>query len=95
MVSARDAKSQIDDWLRLFPTVAASAVALRSALAHAVEGRLSFWDAMLLATADEAGCALVLSENMHDGMRFGNLTVRNPFAGSELSADLRELIGLD
>jgi predicted nucleic acid-binding protein len=50
---------------------------------------------MLLATANDADCELVLSEDMQDGLRFGNLMVRNPFAGMELAPDIRALIGLD
>ena len=94
IVSRSDAAAQVNDWLNLFQTAAASAPALRAALPHASDRRLSFWDAMLLATANEAGCELVLSEDMHDGMRFGNLTVRNPFAGQELADDIREMIGV-
>jgi predicted nucleic acid-binding protein len=95
IVSRSDAAAQVSDWLNLFQTAAASAPALRAALPPATNRHLPFRDAMLLATADEAGCALVLSEDMHDGMRFGNLAVRNPFAGPELPDDIRRMIGLD
>jgi predicted nucleic acid-binding protein len=95
IVSLGDATAQVNDWLNLFQTVGAGAPTIRAALPHATDRRLAFWDAMLLATANEAGCELVLSEDMHDGMRFGNLTVRNPFVGPELSEDICALIGLD
>jgi predicted nucleic acid-binding protein len=95
MVTPREAAAQVNDWLSLFQTASNSPAALRMALPHAVDRRLSFWDAMLLATAHEAGCEVVLSEDMHDGSRFGNLTVRNPFAGPDLPDDIRALIGLD
>lgn len=95
IVSRSDAAAQVNDWLSLFQTVGASTSTIRTALPHAKDGRLSFWDAMLLATANEAGCELMLTEDMHDGTRFGNLTVRNPFAGPELPGDILEMIGLD
>lgn len=78
-----------------FETVGANAAALALAVDAAASGLLSFWDSVLVATADEAGCSLILSEDMHDGMRLGGVTVRNPFAGSELASDVRTLIGLD
>jgi predicted nucleic acid-binding protein len=95
IVSPSDATAQVNDWLNLFQTAGAGAPTIRAALPHATDRRLAFWDAMLLATANEVGCELVLSEDMHDGMRFGNLTVRNPFVGPELAEDIRQLIGLD
>ena len=95
IVSARDAMAQAESWLTVFPTTAPNPAVMSAAFAEVVQRRLAFWDAMLLATANEAGCELVLSEDMHDGTRFGNLTVRNPFVGPELSEDIRAVIGFD
>ena len=36
-------------------------------------GRLSYWDAMVVTAARDAGCDLLLSEDLHDGARFGSL----------------------
>jgi predicted nucleic acid-binding protein len=44
------------------------------------EHRLSFWDAMLWATARQIGCAAILSEDMQDGRRLGGVAFINPFA---------------
>lgn len=93
IVSPSQAAQAVRGWLATFETVAASNGALRSALDAAGAGRLSFWDAMLLATAREAGCSLVISEDMGDGTRFHGLIVRNPFAGGRLPADLASLLG--
>ena len=41
---------------------------------------LSYWDAAILAAAQQSGCDLVLSEDMTNGLAYGNVTVRNPFA---------------
>ena len=38
------------------------------------------WDAIILSAAAEAGCALLLSEDMHDGFVYRGVTVANPFA---------------
>ncbi|MBK1629686.1 hypothetical protein CKO31_02815 [Thiohalocapsa halophila] len=42
--------------------------------------RLSYWDSLILAAADEAGCAVCYSEDMQDGLRINQgLQVLNPF----------------
>ena len=40
---------------------------------------LSLYDAMIVASALEAGCDALWSEDMQDGLRIGDLTIRNPF----------------
>jgi len=41
--------------------------------------RLSYWDSIILATAQDAGCSIVYSEDMQDGLKIGLMTIRNPF----------------
>jgi len=42
----------------------------------------SFWDGLIVATALENSCAILLSEDMQDGLRVeGKLTIKNPFTG--------------
>jgi predicted nucleic acid-binding protein len=41
--------------------------------------RLNWWDCQVVAAAQLQDCVILLSEDMQDGMRIGNLTVRNPF----------------
>lgn len=91
----RAAAKQVHDWMGAFETVGVNATGLAFAVDTAASGLLSFWDSVLVATADEAGCSLILSEDMHDGMRLRGVTIRNPFAGSGLASDVRALIGLD
>jgi len=91
-----EAAAQAGDWLELFPTVTASPAAVRAALTEAAAGRASYWDALLVATAAEAGCTIVLTENMSDGSVLGGVRVHNPFAPSgELTDRARGLLGLD
>jgi predicted nucleic acid-binding protein len=40
---------------------------------------LSYWDALILASAEEAGCGYLLSEDFQTGRTFGTVTVVNPF----------------
>jgi predicted nucleic acid-binding protein len=45
-----------------------------------VDHTLELWDALILSAAVEAGCSLLLSEDIPDGFVFRGLTVANPFA---------------
>lgn len=40
---------------------------------------LSFWDALILQASKTARCSQVLSEDLQDGFRIDDLTVKNPF----------------
>jgi len=40
----------------------------------------SWWDALIVAAAQDAGCTILYSEDLQDGLQVGNsLIVRNPF----------------
>lgn len=41
--------------------------------------RISWWDALIVTSALELGCTVLWTEDLTDGRRFGDLTVRNPF----------------
>jgi predicted nucleic acid-binding protein len=41
--------------------------------------RIGFWDALLLASANDAGCGYFLSEDLNDGQLYGAVRVINPF----------------
>jgi predicted nucleic acid-binding protein len=42
--------------------------------------QLGIWDAVVLATAADAGCRLLLSEDLQDGFTWAGVTVANPFS---------------
>ncbi len=86
ILTRTDAAHEALGFLSNFSLFPATPAAHRSA-AHAVQaGRFSYWDAVLLESAAEAGCELLLSEDMQDGMTVGTLTIRNPFGPAGLSA---------
>ena len=41
--------------------------------------KLGWWDALILTSAIELGCAVLWTEDFSDGQRLGPITVRNPF----------------
>ncbi len=77
-----------------FETFPSSKPAARAALIEMAAGRLSYWDALMLASAAEAGCTVMLSEDMQDGAILFGLEIVNPFAAGGLSARAAELLGL-
>ena len=46
------------------------------------QAQLSYWDGLIVAAAEWAGCAWLLSEDFQAGRRFGPITVVNPFLRS-------------
>ena len=42
---------------------------------------VSFWDALILRSAQASQCSVLWSEDLSHGQRWGSLEVRNPFAG--------------
>jgi len=41
--------------------------------------QISFWDALIIRSAERLGCAVVWSEDMNDGQFYGRVQVKNPF----------------
>jgi predicted nucleic acid-binding protein len=50
-----------------------------SAVALARDHRLSFFDALIVAAALEAGCDTLFSEDLQHGRTIGTLRIENPF----------------
>jgi predicted nucleic acid-binding protein len=40
---------------------------------------IPYWDSLIVASAEAAGCAYLLSEDFQTGRKFGEVTVVNPF----------------
>jgi predicted nucleic acid-binding protein len=66
----------------LLPSLLPITVAMHeAALEMAQRDRVSFYDALIVAAALEAGCSTLLSEDMQHGRVIdGRLTIQNPFA---------------
>ena len=82
LLSPREASGFIGDWLEVFrvcPNVPDDLVdAMRVLELHSV----SFWDAMLWATARRAGCEAIFSEHFQDGQVLHGVRFINPFFSS-------------
>jgi predicted nucleic acid-binding protein len=52
----------------------------RVAIALARDNGFAFYDALIIASAIEAGCDTLYTEDMQHGRAIGGVTIRNPFA---------------
>ena len=77
-----------------FETFPASWSAACTALNEMAAGGLSYWDALMLASAAETGCTVMLSEDMQDGAPLLALEIVNPFAANGVGRRAAELLGL-
>lgn len=74
---ARATIIRLMDTFRLIET---SAAVLGAGVDLAVDHSLNIWDAIILAASAEAGCRVLLSEDLQDGLTWNGATVVNPFA---------------
>ena len=65
------AQQVVDDLTTTFTIASPTAADARIAVTAAVAGRFAYWDALLLATLERAGCTTVLSEDIGDGGMLG------------------------
>lgn len=75
-----DARDALLAWRDTFPTADTTPEVMLAAADLATDHRLGIWDAVILATSSQAGCRLLLSEDLQDGFTWGGITVVNPFA---------------
>jgi predicted nucleic acid-binding protein len=52
---------------------------LQAALSARSRWNVSFWDAAIVEAARAAGCGVVLTEDLQDGMDFAGVRALNPF----------------
>lgn len=67
--------SQLSQWRVHRPTVDSILGAMRLQSRY----QISFWDALIIESALEVGCATIWSEDLNAGQAYGTVTVANPF----------------
>jgi predicted nucleic acid-binding protein len=84
------ARAAILGWRDGFPLIETSEAVIVGAAELAATHRFSFWDGVVLASAAEGGCRLLISEDLQEGFTWKGVTVTNPFGVSPhpLLADL-------
>ncbi len=74
-----DARTAVLRWEYAFSLADTSGPVLVTAL-ELVTRQFSIRDAVMLSAAADAGCSLLLSEDMHSGLTWNGITIVNPFA---------------
>ncbi len=87
-----DAREALLGWRDAFPVVETTPETMLAAADLATDHQFGIWDALILAVSSQAGCRLLLSEDLQDGFTWGGVTVVNPFA-SPRHALLDSLLG--
>lgn len=81
----------VTDWTTQFEAVASSGGAFLSAIDLATDHKLQFWDALIVNAAADAGCRLLLSEDLQPGFVWRGVTIANPLI-SPMDPRLTELL---
>ena len=77
--SRGDAREALLSWRDTFPVVETSSKIMLKAVDLATDHQFEIWDAVILSAASQAGCRLLLSEDLQEGFTWGGVTVVNPF----------------
>ena len=89
--SSSEAREILLEFASAFGTAASEARTALSAADLVVDHKLQYWDALIVTAAAEAGCNLLLSEDMQHGFVTRGLTLVNPLA-EPMHLKLRPLI---
>ena len=87
------AREAVFRWGDTFPLIELSSNIVMAALDLAASHQMFIWDAVMLASAADAHCRLLLSEDFQEGFFWRGVTVTNPFASDRhllLDALLKE-----
>ncbi len=74
------ALTNVTRWANAYTTIETSKSVLAGAMELAGRHRIAFWDAVVMASAAEAGCRELLCEDFQPGFTWRGVTIRNPFA---------------
>lgn len=78
--SRAEAREALLGWRDTFPVVETAPEVMLAAADLATDHHFSIWDSVILSVSSQAGCRLLLSEDLQDGFTWGGVTVANPFA---------------
>ena len=73
---------QAMDWLQRmvkFPVLPIDAQLVQQAITVAQRFQISYWDGAIIAAAQEMGAAILYTEDLNSGQRYGAIQAINPF----------------
>ena len=74
-----DLATRIVERIARLDVVPIDAGGVRSAIDGARTWGISYWDALIVVAAQAGGCTRLYTEDLADGMTYGNVRVENPF----------------
>jgi predicted nucleic acid-binding protein len=77
---AAAARTAMLTWRDAYPLSDTSFTVMINAADLAADHHLGIWDSVIIAATAEAGCRLLLSEDLQEGFTWRGVTVTNPFA---------------
>ena len=78
-VPASDASAFIQR-MKGLPVVPVDVALVDAAIVGTRAWGISYWDSLIIAAAEGAGCSVVISEDMAHGATYGSVRIENPFA---------------
>jgi predicted nucleic acid-binding protein len=70
---------QVIDLLGILPVMELDLAMVRRAITTHRQYGTTYWDSLILAAAERAGCARVISEDLNPGQSYHGIAVVNPF----------------
>lgn len=77
--SPSDARAAVLGWADAFEVADSNWAAMQAALDLCADHQLAMWDALILSTAAESRCRLLLTEDLQHGFTWRGVTLLNPF----------------
>jgi predicted nucleic acid-binding protein len=78
--SPEAARTAMLNWGDAFPLIETTGAVMLGAADLASDHQLGIWDGIILSAAADAGCRLLLSEDLQEGFTWSGVTVTNPFS---------------
>ncbi len=67
------------DILSILPVTEIDLMLVKQAIETQKRYQISYWDSLIVAAAQRAGCSKILSEDLNDGQEYNGVLVKNPF----------------
>lgn len=77
-LSIEEAEHVIEQ-LAILPVVAVDVALVRQAIGICRRYQISYWDALIVAAAEKAGCTRIISEDLNPGQSYHGIAVIDPF----------------
>lgn len=77
-LSVEEAMQAIEQ-VSVLPVVALDLELVRRAVSACQRYQISYWDGLIIAAAERASCARLITEDLNDGQEYNGVAVFNPF----------------